>query len=68
MLFRSSVGELVMARTALGPLGLSRLLRALQVGLAVVLGMLVSRLAQALLTLVGVGAFVLLSGGPGAGG
>ncbi|MFW6730727.1 MAG: DUF456 domain-containing protein [Synechococcus sp.] len=67
-LLGASVGELVMARTALGPLGLSRLLRALQVGLAVVLGMLVSRLAQALLTLVGVGAFVLLSGGPGAGG
>ncbi|MFM7228852.1 MAG: DUF456 family protein [Cyanobacteriota bacterium] len=67
-LLGASVGELVMAHTALGPLGLSRLLRALQVGLAVVLGMLVSRLAQALLTLVGVGAFVMLSGGPGAGG
>lgn len=42
-----------------------RLLRSLQVGLAVVAGLLVSRLASLLLALIGVGAFLLLSGGPG---
>jgi uncharacterized protein YqgC (DUF456 family) len=41
----------------------SQLVLSLQVGLAVVLGMLVSRIAQALLTLVGIISFVLLSGG-----
>lgn len=41
----------------------SQLLLGLQVGLAVVLGMLVSRIAQALLTLAGIVSFVLLSGG-----
>ena len=60
-LLGASLGELVSAPTSLGPLGLSRLKRSLQVGLAVVAGMLVSRLAQMLLALVGVLGFVLLS-------
>lgn len=42
-----------------------RLLRSLQVGLAVLAGLLVSRLASLLLALIGVGGFLLLSGGPG---
>jgi hypothetical protein len=42
-------------------LGLLRLRRSRVVGLAVVTGMLVSRLAQLLLALVGVGGFLLLS-------
>ncbi len=46
---------------AAGRGGLASLGRALQVGLAVVSGMLVSRLAQMLLALVGVAGFVLLS-------
>ena len=45
----------------LGPMGLLRLRRSLLVGLAVVTGMLVSRLAQAVLAVVGVAGFVLLS-------
>ncbi|MFZ4804852.1 MAG: DUF456 domain-containing protein [Synechococcus lacustris] len=55
-LIGASLGELFASSGALG--------RSLQVGLAVVAGMLVSRLAQALLTLVGLAAFVLFSGGP----
>ena len=42
-------------------LGLLRLRRSLLVGLAVVTGMLVSRVAQFLLALAGVAGFVLLS-------
>jgi hypothetical protein len=42
-------------------LGLLRLRRSLVVGLAVVAGMLVSRVAQLLLALVGVASFLLLS-------
>ena len=60
-LLGASLGELLTAPTALGPLGLLRLRRSLLVGLAVVTGMLVSRLAQAVLALVGVIGFVLLS-------
>lgn len=63
-LLGSSLGELLTAPTSLGPMGLLRLRRSLLVGLAVVTGMLVSRLAQALLALVGVVGFVLLSGRP----
>ena len=55
-LLGASLGELFASSGSLG--------RSLQVGLAVVAGMLVSRLAQALLTLVGLAAFGLLSGGP----
>jgi uncharacterized protein YqgC (DUF456 family) len=62
-LLGASVGELLSAPTSLGPLGLLRLKRSLLVGLAVVAGMLVSRLAQFLLSLVGVVGFVLLSTG-----
>ena len=57
----ATLGELVTAASALGPLGLERLRRALLVGLAVVAGMLVSRVAQFLLALLGVAGFVLLS-------
>jgi hypothetical protein len=42
-------------------MGLLRLRRSLLVGLAVVTGMLVSRLAQAVLAVVGVAGFVVLS-------
>jgi hypothetical protein len=42
-------------------LGLLRLRRSLVVGLAVVAGMLVSRVAQLLLAVVGVAGFLLLS-------
>jgi hypothetical protein len=42
-------------------MGLLRLRRSLLVGLAVVTGMLVSRLAQAVLALVGVVGFVVVS-------
>jgi uncharacterized protein YqgC (DUF456 family) len=62
-LLGASVGELLSAPTSLGPLGLLRLKRSLLVGLAVVAGMLVSRFAQFLLSLVGVLGFVLLSTG-----
>lgn len=62
-LLGASVGELLTAPTSLGPFGLLRLKRSLLVGLAVVAGMLVSRLAQFLLSLVGVLGFVLLSTG-----
>jgi uncharacterized protein YqgC (DUF456 family) len=57
----ASVGELFTAPTSLGPLGLRRLRRSLLVGLAVVTGMLVSRLAQMVLAVAGVIGFVLLS-------
>ena len=60
-LLGASLGELLSAPTSLGPFGLLRLKRSLQVGLAVVAGMLVSRLAQVLLALLGVLGFVLLS-------
>jgi uncharacterized protein YqgC (DUF456 family) len=57
----AAIGEFLSAPSALGPLGLLRLRRSLLVGLAVVAGMLVSRLAQFLLALFGVLGFVLLS-------
>ena len=60
-LLGAGLGELLSAPTSLGPLGLLRLRRSLVVGLAVVAGMLVSRVAQLLLALVGVGGFLLLS-------
>jgi uncharacterized protein YqgC (DUF456 family) len=60
-LLGASLGELLSAPTALGRFGLLRLQRSLQVGLAVLAGMLVSRLAQVLLALLGVLGFVLLS-------
>jgi len=62
-LLGASMGELLTAPTSLGPFGLLRLKRSLLVGLAVVAGMLVSRFAQFLLSLVGVLGFVLLSTG-----
>ncbi|MEI6112396.1 MAG: DUF456 family protein [Cyanobium sp. ELA712] len=62
-LLGAAIGELLSAPTSLGPLGLLRLKRSLLVGLAVVAGMLVSRFAQFLLSLVGVLGFVLLSTG-----
>ena len=62
-LLGASLGELLSAPTSLGPFGLLRLKRSLLVGLAVVAGMLVSRLAQFLLSLLGVLGFVLLSKG-----
>jgi uncharacterized protein YqgC (DUF456 family) len=60
-LLGASLGELVSAPNQQGRLALPHLRRSLLVGLAVVTGMLVSRLAQALLALVGVAGFVLLS-------
>ena len=60
-LLGASLGELLSAPTALGRFGLQRLKRSLQVGLAVLAGMLVSRLAQVLLALLGVLGFVVLS-------
>ena len=60
-LLGASLGELVSAPTSLGPLGLLRLRRSLLGGRVVVAGMLVSRLAQMLLAVVGVGGFLLLS-------
>ena len=60
-LLGAGLGELLSASTALGPFGLLRLRRSLLVGLAVVAGMLVSRLAQLLLAVVGVLGFLLLS-------
>jgi len=63
-LLGASLGELLMASTRAGPLGLLRLKRSLQVGLAVVAGMLVSRVAQLGLALLGVLGFVLLTRGP----
>jgi uncharacterized protein YqgC (DUF456 family) len=68
-LLGASLGELLTAPTSPGPLGLLRLRRSLLVGLAVVAGMLVSRLAQCLLAVVGVVGFVWLTVGhpPGPG-
>ncbi len=63
-LLGASLGELLTAPPSLGPPGLGRLRRSLLVGLAVVAGMLVSRVAQLLLALVGVLGFVLLTAGP----
>ncbi|MBW4531647.1 MAG: DUF456 family protein [Aphanothece saxicola GSE-SYN-MK-01-06B] len=63
-LLGASLGELLTAPPSLGPPGLGRLRRSLLVGLAVVAGMLVSRLAQLLLALVGLLGFVLLTAGP----
>jgi uncharacterized protein YqgC (DUF456 family) len=57
-LLGASLAELL---ATAAPAGWLRLGRALRVGLAVVAGMLVSRLAQALLALIGVSGFVLLS-------
>ncbi|MFN9387563.1 MAG: DUF456 family protein [Cyanobacteriota bacterium] len=63
-LLGASLGELLSSPTAAGPLGLLRLRRSLLVGLAVVAGMLVSRVAQLGLALLGVLGFVLLTRGP----
>jgi uncharacterized protein YqgC (DUF456 family) len=63
-LLGASLGELLTAPTSLGPMGLLRLRRSLLVGLAVVTGLLVSRLAQAVLAVLGVIGFVLLSARP----
>jgi uncharacterized protein YqgC (DUF456 family) len=63
-LLGAAVGELLTAPTSLGPFGLLRLRRSLLVGLAVVAGMLVSRLAQCLLAVAGVLGFVLLTAWP----
>ncbi|MFN9546240.1 MAG: DUF456 family protein [Cyanobacteriota bacterium] len=63
-LLGAALGELLAAPTSPGPLGLLRLRRSLLVGLAVVAGMLVSRLAQCLLAVVGVAGFLLLTAGP----
>jgi uncharacterized protein YqgC (DUF456 family) len=63
-LLGAAIGELLTAPTSLGPFGVLRLRRSLLVGLAVVAGMLVSRLAQFILALLGVLGFVLLTAGP----
>jgi uncharacterized protein YqgC (DUF456 family) len=63
-LLGAAIGELLTAPTTLGPLGLLRLRRSLLVGLAVVAGMLVSRLAQCVLAVLGVVGFVLLTANP----
>ncbi|WP_216903972.1 DUF456 family protein [Synechococcus sp. CCY 9618] len=63
-LLGASLGEFLSAPASLGPPGLGRLRRSLLVGLAVVAGMLVSRLAQLLLALLGVAGFVLVTAGP----
>jgi uncharacterized protein YqgC (DUF456 family) len=60
----AALGELITAPTSLGPLGLARLRRSVLVGLAVVAGMLVSRLAQCVLAVLGVAGFVALTAGP----
>ncbi len=65
-LLGASLGELIALLLRPHPAGAPPLLRSLQVGLAVVAGMLVSRLASFVLALIGVGGFLLLSGGPGA--
>ncbi|MEX1315599.1 MAG: DUF456 family protein [Synechococcaceae cyanobacterium] len=62
-LLGACLGELLMAPTSLSPLGLLRLRRSLLVGLAVVAGMLVSRVAQTLLAVLGALGFVLLTSG-----
>lgn len=63
-LLGASLGELLALARRPRPGGAPRLLRSLQVGLAVVAGMLVSRLASFVLALIGVAGFLLLSGGP----
>ena len=63
-LLGASLGELLTAPTSLGPMGLLRLRRSLLVGLAVVAGLLVSRLAQLVLAVLGVIGFLLLSTRP----
>ena len=60
-LLGASLGELMSAPPGLAAGRLGRLGRSLQVGLAVVAGMLVSRVAQVVLALVGVIGFVLLT-------
>lgn len=60
-LLGAALGELLAELRAAGRGGLSLLRRAAVVGLAVVSGMLVSKLAQTLLALVGVAGFVALS-------
>lgn len=60
-LLGATVGEFVSAPPSLGVPGLARLGRSAKVGLAVVAGMLVSRVAQFLLALLGVLGFVLLT-------
>jgi hypothetical protein len=64
-LLGASLGELF-AASAPASGGAMRLGRALKVGLAVVAGMLVSRLASLLLALIGVGGFVVLTRAAGA--
>jgi uncharacterized protein YqgC (DUF456 family) len=67
-LLGAALGELVAELGAGRRAALAILGRSLKVGLAVVSGMLVSRLAQMLLAVVGVGGFLLLSlSGPAAG-
>jgi uncharacterized protein YqgC (DUF456 family) len=63
-LLGASLGELLASPTRAGTLGLLRLRRSLLVGLAVVAGMLVSRVAQLGLALLGVLGFVVLTRGP----
>lgn len=63
-LLGASLGELVALLLRPHHAGSPRLLRSLKVGLAVVTGMLVSRLASFVLALIGVGGFLVLSGGP----
>jgi hypothetical protein len=62
-LLGASLGELITAPATLGPFGFGRLLRSVKVGLAVVAGLLVSRLSQFVLALIGVLGFVLLTRG-----
>jgi uncharacterized protein YqgC (DUF456 family) len=62
-LLGASLAELITAPASLGPFGLGRLLRSVRVGLAVVAGLLVSRLSQFVLALIGVVGFVLLTRG-----
>ena len=63
-LLGASLGELVALARRPHQGGVPRPLRSLQVGLAVVAGMLVSRLASFVLALIGVAGFLVLSGGP----
>ena len=65
-LLGASLGELVALARRPHHGGALRPLRSLQVGLAVVAGMLVSRLASFVLALIGVAGFLVLSGGPSA--
>ncbi|MFM7086483.1 MAG: DUF456 family protein [Cyanobium sp.] len=60
-LLGASLGELLGSGRSSDPGPLRRLRRSLTVGLAVVAGMLVSRLASLLLALIGVGGFLLFS-------